>query len=78
MVTYSLLFVTKNILIVTETIWINMAKVVKIPDPVYQRMSDEAQKEDISRGAVVKTWLDKADAYDSALFKSNTEYGGDE
>jgi hypothetical protein len=55
-----------------------MAKVVKIPDPVYQRMSDEAKREDISRGAVVKTWLDKADAYDSALFKSNTEYGGDE
>jgi hypothetical protein len=78
MVTYSLLFVTKNILIVTETIWINMAEVVKIPTPVYERMSDEAKKSDVSRGTIVREWMQKADAYDSALFKNNVKTDGDE
>ncbi|UXF50231.1 hypothetical protein 7865G3C7_27 [Haloquadratum phage sp.] len=52
-----------------------MAKVVKIPDLVYERMSDEAKKADVSRGAIVREWMQKSDAHDSALFKNNIENG---
>jgi len=53
-----------------------MTEVVKIPYSVYKRMSDEAEKADVSRGAIVREWMQKADAYDSTVFKSNVENGG--
>jgi hypothetical protein len=46
-----------------------VTRTVKVPEPVYERLSDEARKEDVSRGAIMKIWLDKADAYDSVFFK---------
>lgn len=55
-----------------------MPTTVKIPDPVYKRMSDEAKKADISRGAVVREWMQKADAYDSVLFKQHRQNDLDE
>lgn len=54
-----------------------MTRTVKVPEPVYERLSDEAQKQDVSRGAIMKIWLNKADAYDSVLFKDNSRLDGD-
>jgi len=42
----------------------NMGKTVRIPDPVYSRLTTEADRRDISRGAVVEDWMDKAEKYD--------------
>lgn len=41
-----------------------VAKTVRVPDPVYQRITREAEREDIARGAVVRDWMDKAEKYD--------------
>ncbi|AFH23097.1 hypothetical protein OSG_eHPD7_00125 [environmental Halophage eHP-D7] len=62
-------YTTKRTLIVIKCIDVHVTRTVKVPDPVYERLSDEARKEDVSRGAIMKMWLDKADAYDSVFFK---------
>jgi hypothetical protein len=41
-----------------------MGKPVKVPDPVYERIEREAEREDITRGAVVRDWMDKAEKYE--------------
>jgi len=41
-----------------------VARTVRIPDPVYDAVSREANRKDISRGAVVREWKNKADKYD--------------
>lgn len=41
-----------------------MARTVKVPDPVYSEIEREASREDISMGAVVRDWMDKAEKYD--------------
>jgi len=56
----------------------HVTRTVKVPEPVYERLSDEARKEDVSRGAILKIWLEKADAYDSALFKHTIKDEPDE
>lgn len=43
-----------------------MGKTVKVPDPVYERIEREAEREDITRGAVVRDWMDKAEKLDRA------------
>jgi len=35
-----------------------MTEVVRIPDPVYERVSQEADQSDISRGAVIRLWME--------------------
>ena len=41
-----------------------MGKPVKVPDPVYDRVSREAGRRDIARGAVIADWMDKAEKFD--------------
>ena len=41
-----------------------MGETVRIPDPVYQRASREAERRDISRGAVIEDWCRKAERFD--------------
>lgn len=43
-----------------------MGKAVKVPDPVYSEIERIAEREDITRGAVVRDWMDKAEKYDEA------------
>jgi hypothetical protein len=55
-----------------------MTRTVKIPDPVYERLSEQAEKQDIARGGVVHEWMEKAEAFDSELFQSRIVENGDE
>jgi hypothetical protein len=55
-----------------------MTQVVKIPDPVYEELSKQAEKQDIARGGVVHEWMEKAEAFDSELFQSRIIDNGDE
>jgi hypothetical protein len=41
-----------------------MAQAVSVPDPVYDRISREAERQDVSRGTIVRDWMEKADKYD--------------
>ena len=41
-----------------------MGKAIRVPDPVANRIDREAEREDISRGAVVRDWMEKADKYE--------------
>jgi len=36
---------------------------VRIPDPVYSKATTEAERQDVSRGAVIKQWMEKAEEY---------------
>jgi len=47
-----------------------MTGVVKIPDPIYEQVSEQAEQEDVSRGTIIREWSQKADAYDSEVFNS--------
>jgi len=39
---------------------------VRVPDPVYERLTREAESQDVSRGVVVKQWMEKAEKYEQA------------
>lgn len=41
-----------------------MSQAVKIPDPIYNAATREAERRDISRGAVIEDWCRKAEKYD--------------
>jgi len=41
-----------------------VARTVKVPDPVYERIQRKAEREDVSHGVVVRDWMDKAEKYD--------------
>ena len=41
-----------------------MGKTVKVPSPVYDRITRQAERQDVSRGVVVRDWMDKAEKYD--------------
>jgi hypothetical protein len=41
-----------------------MGKSVKVPNPVYQRIEQQAEREDVPRGVVVREWMRKAEKYD--------------
>jgi len=45
-----------------------MTGVVKIPDPIYEQVSEQAEQADVSRGTIIREWAQKADAYDSEFF----------
>ena len=34
-----------------------MSEPVRVPDPVYQRLTEEADDRDVSKGAVVEEWM---------------------
>lgn len=42
-----------------------MTQTVRVPDPVYDRLSREAERKDLSRGAIVRAWMEKADDYEA-------------
>ena len=42
-----------------------MGKTVKVPHPVYERIERVAEREDITRGAVVREWMDKAERFEN-------------
>jgi hypothetical protein len=48
-----------------------MSKSVKVPDPVFERVSEEASEKDIQKGAVIYQWMRQADQNDSILFANN-------
>jgi len=41
-----------------------VARTVKVPDPVYERISRESDRQDVSMGTVVRDWMDKAEQYE--------------
>jgi len=41
-----------------------MARTVKVPDPVYDRIQREAERQDVSFGTIVRDWMDKAEKWD--------------
>lgn len=41
-----------------------MTQSVRVPDPVYDRITRAAESMDVSRGVVVKEWMEKAEKYD--------------
>ncbi len=41
-----------------------VAKTVKVPDPVYDKIVRQSEREDVSHGTVVRDWMDKAEKYD--------------
>lgn len=42
----------------------DMGQSVRVPDPVYNAATREAERRDISRGAVIEDWLRKAERFD--------------
>lgn len=42
----------------------SVAKTVKVPDPVYEQIEREADRQDVSYGTVVRDWKDKAEKFD--------------
>lgn len=41
-----------------------MGKAIRVPDPVYSKVTTEAERQDISRGAVVREWMQKAEKFE--------------
>lgn len=41
-----------------------VSKSIRIPDPVYERVTRESERQDVSRGTVVRDWMEKAEKYD--------------
>jgi len=41
-----------------------MAKTVKVPDPVYRRIKQQAESRDVTLGVVVRDWMQDADRLD--------------
>ena len=41
-----------------------MSQPVRLPDPVYQKATRQAERKDVSRGAVIKEWAEKAEKFD--------------
>jgi len=41
-----------------------MAKAIRVPDPVANRIDREAERQDVARGVIVKEWMEKAERFD--------------
>jgi len=41
-----------------------VAKTVKVPDPVYSKATSEAERQDVSRGVIIKEWMEKAEQFE--------------
>ena len=41
-----------------------MGKAVKVPNPVYDRITRQAERQDVSRGVVIRDWMEKAEKFD--------------
>jgi predicted DNA-binding protein len=40
-----------------------VTQTVRVPDPVYEQLTAEADRKDVSRGAVVREWMENAEKY---------------
>jgi len=38
-----------------------MGTTIRVPDPVYERIEREAERQDVARGTVVRDWMEKAE-----------------
>lgn len=38
-----------------------MTQTIRVPDPVYHTLSQEAERKDVSVGAVVREWMEHAE-----------------
>jgi len=41
-----------------------VTRTIRVPDPVYSRLTTEAERQDVARGVVVREWMDKAEKYE--------------
>lgn len=41
-----------------------MGKTIRVPDPVYSKATTQAEREDVSRGTIVREWMEKAEKFD--------------
>ena len=41
-----------------------MGKAIRVPDPVYSKITTEAERQDVSRGVIVKEWMEKAEKFE--------------
>lgn len=41
-----------------------MTETVRVPDPVYEQIAKEAESRDVTLGAVVEDWMEKAEKLD--------------
>ena len=41
-----------------------MGKSIRVPDPVYSRITHEAERQDVPRGVIVREWMEKAEKFD--------------
>lgn len=41
-----------------------MGQAVRVPDPVYSKATIQAERQDVSRGAIIRDWMDKAEKFD--------------
>jgi predicted transcriptional regulator len=37
---------------------------VRVPDPVYEQVSHEAERKDVSRGVIIREWMNKAEQFE--------------
>lgn len=36
---------------------------VRVPEPVYERIERQSERQDVARGVIVKEWMEMADKY---------------
>jgi len=41
-----------------------MGKPIRVPDPVYSKATSEAERQDVSRGAIIKQWMEEAEEFE--------------
>lgn len=41
-----------------------MGKPIRVPGPVYSKATTQAERQDVSRGAIVREWMEKAERFD--------------
>jgi hypothetical protein len=41
-----------------------MGKSIRVPDPVYSKVTTEAERQDVARGIIVREWMEKAEKYE--------------
>lgn len=41
-----------------------MGKSVRVPDPVYSKITSQAERQDVPRGVIVREWMDKAEKFE--------------
>jgi len=42
-----------------------MGETVKVPAPVYRRIEQQADRQDVARGVIVRDWMEKAEKYEN-------------